>query len=110
MKKIMILALVLSLYGTAEAFESVTAKELAEWCSTKDNANIALCSGYFMGYLDYNNHQNVDKNCIPLKVKNWDLVEVFLEYSNSQQENTNESAYEAIQNAIEKKWPCEEID
>lgn len=124
MKRLWIaMALVIGLSGMAEALESVTAKELAGWCSTKDNTHIALCSGYFMGYLEYNSmvqfgkpwkerpwDKVIQKNCISRSAHNWDVVEAFLSYLKDRPEEINYWAFYVIKKSIETKWPCNKSD
>ena len=121
MMKILFVLGFLLLTGNAEAqLKSITGSELVKWCKSEDNTNIALCSGYFMGFLEYNSMVQVSrayeihggkggvitKNCIPPNVRNWDVVEVFLAYMVFRPEENDNWAYYAIRHSIEAKWPC----
>lgn len=108
-KLLMGLLLVVALGGNAQAFERVSTEKLVEWCSTKDNSNIALCSAYFMGYLDFNRYETIKKICIPYTVKNWDVVKAFLSYMEFRPTKKSYTASYIIQKAIDAKWPCENI-
>lgn len=110
MKKLLMgLLLVITLGGNAQAFERVSTEKLVDWCSTKDNSNIALCSAYFMGYLDFKRDETIQKICIPYTVKNWDVVKAFLSYMEFRPQKKSYPASYIIQRAIEAKWPCENI-
>jgi Rap1a immunity proteins len=122
MRKILFVLGFLLLAGNAEAqLKSITGSELVKWCKANDNTNIALCSGYFMGFLEYNSMVQftkayeihggknfiITKNCIPSNVRNWDVVEAFLDYMVTHPERNDYWAYHLIRQSIEEKWPCE---
>ena len=125
MRKILFILGFLLLAGNAEAqLKSITGSELVKWCKAKDNTNIALCSGYFMGFLEYNSMVQfarayeihggknllITKNCIPPNVRNWDVVEAFLAYMVFRPEKIDNWAYHLIRHSIEAKCPCEKND